>query len=292
MKTILFGLVQALGGWLALAALLSWTLQTRYELRAVDTIGIALFTGALAWPAFGLFVSAIHCGREILAIRRGVKGVPPADNAQVVLVGAIEASGPLLRAPMDGSPCVAYAYQMQIDSGTGKRRHIATLARGVALTPSRIVTRSGAYRLLVVPDLEAAQPVASRDTQVARFLAYAKDTAFTEQTGAAKELLQRWSDGDGAYRSDVRFVELQGADTRCWVPTQQHVPPGALVCVFGRHDAMQGGIVPSVTRPARLICGNAQEVIASLRSKIVTRTLIGSGLGAAVALLLVSFVRG
>lgn len=295
MKIVLVGLVQGLGGWLLTAVLLSMALQSRLPVSAVGTLGISLVGGLLIWAAFGLFVSALNCASEGRALRRGLRGEPPRGGRHAVLVGVIEpldAAAPLLWAPLDDSRCVAYAYQMKIDSGTGRRRRIATLARGVALMPSHIRTRSGAYRLLVVPDLEALSPDVSRDAQIQHFLHYAAHTPFTERTGAGDELLQRWRDDDGSYRSDVRFADLQGMDTRGWVPVQQHVPAGAPVCVFGRFDAAKAAVVPSATRPVRLSCGSPQEVIASLRSKIVTRALIGAALAAAAALLLASFAGG
>lgn len=295
MKTVIVGLVLGLGGWLLAAVLVSAWLQWKYPVAAVDTIGISVFAGLLAWAASGLLLSAANRIDESRAIRRGLRGEAPRGGRHAVVVGVIEpvdAAAPLLRAPLDGSECVAYAYQMRSDSGTGNRRRTATLARGSALIGSEIRTRTGVYRLLAVPDLEGKPPTGSRNRQISRFQSYAKNAPFIAQKDAADELLRGWNDDDGVYRTDVRYTELSGADTRDWVPQQQHVPAGAPVCVFGRFDAAKGAILPSALRPVRLSCGKPSEVLASQRRKVIVRSLIGIALGAAAAGMVISFGRG
>lgn len=279
MKTIAIGLLQGLGGWLACSALLSWYLQSQGA-RATDTIGIAIFGGLFAWASFGLFVSSFGCWRERNIILERGATKPPVDGKQVVLVGTIEATGPRLQAPMDGADCAMYSYEMRFDSGQGKRRSFGTLARGFGLTPCRIVTKTGAYKLLVVPDLTAESSRTSTSARIANFLQYAKRTTFRKSNEAAKESIERWSDDDGSYRSDVAFHPLDGADTRDWIPDQQHVPVGARVCVFGLYSKARGGIVPAVSRPTRLICGNVEDVAATLKRQTVTRAVIAVFLAA------------
>ncbi len=155
MKIILFGLLQAFSGWLVAGTLIAWYLQS-HGMRLSDTIGIAIFGGLFAWASFGLFVSSYGRWRERAAILGGIAGTPPVDGKHGVLVGTIEVTGPRLQAPLDGSPCVMYTYLIENDTGSGKSRALSTIARGVALTPSRIVTRSGSYKLLVLPDCDVA----------------------------------------------------------------------------------------------------------------------------------------
>jgi len=287
MKTVLIGLLQSLGGWLAVSAVMSWILQWQYGVSAVDTIGMSLFGGAFAWVSFGLFVSSAGCWRQRAAILGGVAGKPPKDNRQVVLAGTIQPIGSRLQAPLDGSVCVMYSYEIHYDAGQGKRRSIVNVARGIALTPSRIVNKSGSYKLLSVPILEAGTPTLSNDERIERFLQYARRTTFIKKDGAANELLAQWADDDGAYRSDVAYGPLEGAETRHWVANQTHVPVGESICVFGLYSKAKGGIIPSAMTPTRLICGGVAEVAAKLKRQAVTRGLIGLVL---VSPLVIAFV--
>ena len=277
MKTIVIGLLQGLGGWLACSALLSWYLQSQGA-RATDTIGIAIFGGLFAWISIGLFISSFGLLRERSAILRGTAA--PADGKRAVLVGTIESSAPRLQAPMTGDACVLYRYEMRYEAGQGRRHNTATIARGVRLAPCRIVTQSGTYKLLVVPDISVDSEGTSTDQRIANFLQYAKRTTFTKSENAADELLKQWSDDDGDYRSDVAFFSFDGEDSRYWIPKQQHVPPGERVCVFGLYSKARNGIVPSTAKPARLICGSAKDVAAKLKRQAMTRAIIAMLLAA------------
>lgn len=289
MKLVLIGLLQGLGAWLLGAAALGWWLTAQYGLPLGDTVGVSLLVGGLCWVTIGLLVSALGCAREMRSIRRGAASLAPADGAHLVLTGVIEPAGALLRAPLDRSPCVAYRYEVLIDRGSGKKRSIVNIARGVGLAPSRIVTPSGTHKLLAVPDLEALESAASMEQRIKNFLAYAASTSFTEGQQSAAELLDRWADDDGSYRSDVRWLPTADADTTLWQARQQHVPPGAPVCLFGRYSQARGGIVPTGLKPVRLVCGLPAEVVASLRRKMLTRSSIAIVLGAIAAVLLTSF---
>lgn len=292
MRTLMIGLLQGPVAWLAIAGVISLILQFRLGASFPATIGVSLIAGGLAWVSMGLLLSAFHRWRERAAILGGVSGVAPRDGAKAVLVGTIEPTALPLRAPLDGSPCVAYTYKIKDDRGTGKRRTIASVARGVALAPSTIVTRTGSYRLLAVPDLEAREPSLTRSQMIASFERYAKETTFIDKQDAADELLAQWEDADGSYRSDVAYMTLGGLETAHWVLRQQHLPPGSPVCVFGRYSSDKRGIVPSAGGPVRVVRGNAEQVAGSLRSKMVFRALLGTTFGAATAGLLWLFVGG
>lgn len=283
MKVVLLGLLQGPVAWLGVSLAISLLLQFRFGFSASATIGASLLAGAFAWASVGLLLSAFHRWRERSAIMGGVAGVAPEDGAHAVLVGVLEATGPLLRAPLDGSPCVAYSYEILDDRGTGRKRFVSNVARGIALTPTSIVTRTGAYRLLAVPALDANEPSATRTQMIESFQRYAREAIFIDQKGAADELLAQWEDVDGRYRSDVAYAQLTDTDTSHWVLRQQHMPAGSQVCVFGRYSAARGGIVPSVGGPVRLVRGNIEQVAASLRSAVVTRGLLGVGFAGAAA---------
>jgi hypothetical protein len=282
-KTVWLGLLQGPVVWLLVSGAISLLLQIGFGVSPPETIGASLISGAFASVSVGLLLSAFHRWRERSVIVGGVAGVAPEDGANAVLVGMLEATGPLLRAPLDGSPCVAYDYEIHDDRGTGRQRTITKVARGIALTPASIVTRTGSYRLLAVPALEANEPSVTRSQMIANFNSYAREAIFIDQKGAADELVAQWEDTDGRYRSDVAYVALGDVDTSQWVLRQQHLPAGSQVCVFGRYSQARSGIVPSTGGPVRVVRGNIEHVAASLRSKAVTRGLLGVACAAAAA---------
>jgi hypothetical protein len=280
-KTVGIGCLMGPVTWLAVSAALSFYLQTQTGAAFTETIGASLIAGVFGSASLGLLLSSAHRWRERAAIRGGIAGERPVDGRRTVLVGTLEPIGATLRAPLDGGECLAYSYDISETRGSGKRRSTFTHFKGVGLTPSMIVTRTGSYRLLVVPDLEADAPGASVDEMIAAFRRHAHGTTFTGPDTSAQELLDRWSDADGAYRSDVSYTPLDQVDlSRCQF-TQQSVSRGAAVCVFGPYSAARGGIVPSSTSPVRLICGSVEQVAASLRSKVITRLVLGVIAGAA-----------
>jgi hypothetical protein len=289
---VLLGFLQGPVAWLLVSLSVSMMLQFRYGFAPSATIGVSLLSGAFAWASGGLLLSAFGRWRERAVIMGGVAGVAPEDGAHTVLVGTVEATGPLLRAPLDGSACVAYSYAIQDVRGTGKQRFVSNIARGVALTPTSIVTRTGSYRLLAVPALEAVEPSSTHSQMVASFQRYAQEAIFIDQKGAADELLAQWEDVDGRYRSDVAYATFADAETAHWVLTQQHLPPSSQVCVFGRYSAARGGIVPSAGGPVRVIRGSVDDVTASLGSKVFTRGLLGVASAGAAAAIVWIFVSG
>ena len=286
MKILLVGLMRAAGAWLALTTAMTWLLHHLTGAPAIDSLALGLLAGGAALPAFGLLFSSGKRWRELGTMRAGTQGKPPVDGSKVVLVGVIQATGPLLTAPLDRTPCVTYAYDIKVYRGSGKWRMLHKVARGVALTPSVIATPAGRFKLLVVPDLRATATSASQMQCIDNFVTYAGRTSFIEAKSSAQELSDRWSDDDGAYRSDVAFEPLIGANTHGWIVQQQHVAPGAQVCVIGRFNRERGGVVPSPDNtPMRLFVGNAAVVAADLRQTALWHAGFGILLAAAPAYL-------
>jgi hypothetical protein len=275
LKLFSIGALQLFGGWAVVSALLVWYFQTDPAVSGSAAVGISVFGGLLLWVAIVLIASSIARLRERATILRGVEAIPPKEGNRSVIVGRIESIGESLQAPLDGSACVAYSYSIRIDIGAGKSRSNREVARGVALTPSRIVNTSGAYKLLAVPTLIGVTPNLSKEECIANFLAYAKHTVFIQVGKAsARELQAQWSDCDGAYRSDVSYESFEGARIDKWYTAQHCVPNGSTVCVFGRYSKADGGIVPSITTPTRLIAGDVNEIAATLRGQAMTRAII------------------
>lgn len=294
MKPLVLGCGLGLGGWLAVAAAISWYLQQWHGYPFVATLGVSALAGLAGWAGLGLFNASLRSWRERSAIAGGIAGVRPADGAQAVLVGRIQPDGRPLTAPLDGSPCVSYAYEVTQETGTGRRRSIVTHFKGVAVTPSVILTPSGGYRLLAVPDLEEADGASgSSADHVAAFGRYARATVFTGRDTSAQELLDRWTDADGSYRSDVAYSPIDAVDLVNCRLVQRHIRPGAAVAAFGRFSADKGGIVPTLGLGGspRLVQGDVERLVSILGATARTRLILGALAVAAAAGLVAAFVN-
>jgi hypothetical protein len=158
MKHAAMGCAIGLSGWFALALAISVGLQL-LGVEWTQTLFVAIVGGLLAWIGVGLIYSSLKLRRECRDIENGMAGVPLKDGAHVVIVGTISPIGAgLLTAPLNDVRCVAYSYKITEVIESGKRRTIATHARGSAQVPCSIATQSGSYKLLTVPDLESAEP--------------------------------------------------------------------------------------------------------------------------------------
>ncbi len=122
-----------------------------------------------------------------------------------------------MKAPFDGSPAVAYAYEVSQVIGSGKSRRHLVHYKGIGLVPSRLLTASGNYQLLAVPDFEGPPQPLSHGEMLANAEKYVATTSFQPRKTSARELEERWSDADGAYRSDVSYV---GDETPAWSPAR------------------------------------------------------------------------
>lgn len=291
MKHVAVGCLIGLGGWLALAVALSALLQVGLDVPFVDTLGVSALAALVGWAALNLLHAAFQAWRERAAIASGRAGDAPADGAKAVLVGTLEPLGAALRAPLDGSACLAYEYSITEDRGSGRRRMILTHFKGSALAPSVIVTRSGRHLLLTVPDLQASPPATPSSRHIAAFEQYARNTRFTQADGAAQALVARWTDDDGAHRSDVCYTPLDRIDlSRCML-AQQHVRPGARVCAIGMYSKGRGGLVPSPAWAGnpRLIEGDADALLQTLGTSARRRLLLGLAAAAGAAALVGAF---
>ena len=292
MKHAAVGCLMGLGGWLLLALAWAGLLQWRYEAPLTETVGVSTLAGLVSYVSLSLLHAAWQAWRERAAITSGRAGVPPADGKRAVLVGTIKALGPLLRAPLDGTACVAYDYRITEDRGSGRRRMIITHFRGTGLAPCEIVTDSGRHRLLTVPDLQTSAPATPSSGHIAAFERFARETTFTGAGAAAKELVARWTDDDGAYRSDVSYLPLASIDlTRCML-AQQQVRAGAQVCAIGWYSKDRGGLVPSPTWAGnpRLIEGNVDGLVQTLAASARRRLLLGTAAALASGGLVAAFV--
>ena len=290
MRGCAFSMLIIAAGWCATVGGTMVALERAYGLRLTDVSGIGLAAGSLVWVALGCTWVAVRTQRERARLAAGAQGERPTDGRQAVLVGRLEAMGARLVAPLHNAECVAYKYQILRDTGVGRRRRVVECYRGVGLSPAVLVTRSGSYRLLAVPEFEGEFPHVDRATAIANATSYISRTAFSPAPGG-QELEARWSDADGEYRSDVTWVANEPVDLDQCLFEESHVPPGAEVTLIGLYSQDRGGIVahPNWGKPTRLLLGDATRADAALQSRIRLMIIVALVCTAAAAGLVASF---
>jgi hypothetical protein len=269
--------LRSISGWLLVVAAVMTYLHVAHGQAPGAALGVGLLAGTFAAASLGLTFSVVRTLRERVRWRVGLAGAQPMDGRQVALVGHITPLKGALVAPLDGAPCVAYNYEIFEDRGAGRQRHRATYYKGTGLAPATIATPAGSFRLLAVPEFEGETGRITGEAGLARVAHYLRTTTFAPRKTSARELEQRWSDRDGAYRSDVAYLEdPTKIDLGKCTLVQGHVPPGAAVCVLGLYSQEHRGIVanPDWSQPTRLILGDPERVARTLRAQVVTRTLL------------------
>jgi hypothetical protein len=276
MKTLVLGLLKALGTWFLACAVVAAYLVLRHGMTVAGSIGIVLSCGFLLAIAIGLLIAAGRSFLEHAAVAGGGTAYPK-DAAKVALIGQMQSlHGRSLTAPLDGTDCLMYRYTVRRIAGQGEQRSAAILAHGVGLVPSQIETATGAWKLLAVPALVGHGLSNDTVSQAKHFASYARRTRFTPIGKQASDaLLAEWRDNDGDYRSDVSFEDVSNIDSRSLQAEQHTVAPGDAVCVIGRFSSQRGGIVPA-PEPARLFIGDSTHFAAKLKREVITRTLIAA----------------
>lgn len=253
----------------------------------------SLAAGCLLWIAINLVRAALQSAREKKAIAAGLAGAPPVDGRQAVLAGRLEAQGETLVGPFDGRPALVYAYEVRRDIGSGKSRRLLTFYKGVGLAPCRILTATGGYQLLAMPEFVGSGPLLTMGEMLPHAERYLATVPFRETKRS--ELEERWTDDDGSYRADISFVKGQPPpDLSACTLDQHRAGPGDQVCLIGRYSAARGGIVPDPNwgRATRLLLGNPQEAAATLGSQVRNRLILAVLFTAAAGGLLVLFLPG
>jgi hypothetical protein len=285
MHRIVYGCLLGLGGWVAAALAIGWLLQGS-GVSSDAVAGASVLGGLLAWAGIALLYSGVRGLREWLALRAAVAGREPSDGAGAVLAGTLQARAACLQAPFDGSECVAYDYRVVSDRGAGRKRTIVTCFEGVGLAPCTLATATGYYRLLTVPELDpasTASPAPARDA-VER---YVRATTFLPRTESASELLRRWDDADGVYRSDIASVAPGEVDWSSCTFSQHVLKPDSRVCVIGYFSTTQRAFVvpPAWAAPTRILAGRPEEIAAAIAATARGRLIMGLIALAAAALL-------
>jgi hypothetical protein len=212
----------------------------------------------------------------VWALRAALAGAEPADGAGAVVVGTLQPRGAVLQAPFGGEDCVAYVYKVQLDSRTGRQRTTMTCFEGVGLVPCTIATAVGYFRLLTVAELDPGT-TSSTNVQRGNVERYVRETTFQPKTQSAGELLRRWDDDDGNYRSDIASFSPDEVDWARCTFSQQVVKADSPVCVIGYFSAEQRAfVVPPVWAAATRILGGRPDAVAlALAATVRSRLLWG-----------------
>ncbi|WP_386071267.1 hypothetical protein ACFJIW_11720 [Tahibacter sp. UC22_41] len=287
MKHAAYGCLLLLVGWVVAAAAVAALLWYGYGIGPRDSVFVAVGAGLALWSAWGLLFSVVRRLRERAAVMAALAGRPPREGAGAVVVGTLQAQGPLLPAPFGGADCAAYAYRIErhyrVSEG-GQRLQL--LFEGIGLTPCVIATASGYFRLLTAAelDVDTHPPAPATQEAVQRYL---RATTFLRGSDVARELQRRREDADGAYRSDVAYAEIDDVPWGRCQYRQHLLPDRAPVCVIGRFSAEHRGFVPSPPwRPAtRLYAGSGETLIVRLRRE----ALLYLGIAVAITAVAVAF---
>lgn len=281
---------QALG-WLLLVAAVLAGFQVVHGISPWAALGAGLMAGTAAWMAANCWLSAGQALLRRMRLAAASAGARPTDGRQALLVGRLRPLGEPLRAPFDGEPCVCYGYEIFELRGSGKRAHRARYYEGLALAPSVLETRTGTYKLLAVPELDGEPGTLSGESTVRRAASYLAATRFAPRGASLRELEARWNDADGAFRSDVAYVENEAVDLARCTLSQWRVAPGAEVCLSGLYSEARGGLVanPDWGQPTQLLQGDPRVVAGRLRSRAIVLTVVGALLAAAAVGLVAAF---
>ncbi|HXH38443.1 MAG TPA: hypothetical protein VNN08_07435, partial [Thermoanaerobaculia bacterium] len=242
--------------------------------------GIASF---FMWISIGALRNAIAAGRDAARVASdsavgGYSGEQYADDATVTVVGHIRATGPALTAPLSGKPAVLYSYEIShVSEGRDETTTVMDFS-GFALTPCAIDSPHGSIRLLGFPLLEGFDKT-SLDTDEGRRngTAYLASAPFTDMEGfhpgaIYSEVKAVLTDDDGQLRKDWKMTEDRDLTDKSL--SEQIVAPGEQVCAIGRWSAAKHGLVPHGGNVIRLVRGDPQQVVSTLRGKAVAN-LIG-----------------
>ena len=270
-KACLVGLLP----WAALSA--AYWLWLHQHLNPPADVWVAVIAGFFMSVVIGALRNAMAAAADARRVRRAVEPgggfvEQPVDGATIAVAGTIRPLGEALLAPFSRRRAVLYSFEIEHEnpSTRGDMRDVKDFS-GFALTPSVIDSMRGAVKLLCYPQLEAVpkETITSPDaiTNAQEYIAGTQWTSMGLNPAAIyREVKDLLTDDDGYVRKDWRMGEppdLQQATLR-----EEIVAPGTQVFAIGKWSAEKRGLVPDAGVPARLVAGDARNVLKSLRSKI------------------------
>jgi hypothetical protein len=285
--------------WAALSA--AYWYWLRGHLNPPADVWVSIGAGFFMAVVVGTFRTAVAAAGDARRVRGalepgGFMGEQPKDGETIAVAGTIRPLGEALLAPFSRQRAVLYSYEIEHDNPT-VRSEMRTVKdySGFALTPSVIDSMRGAVKLLCYPQLEAVpKEVVLAPDAVSNAKEYIANTQWTSMEGfnpaqIYREVREMLTDDDGQIRKDWRMGDLQ--DLSGTTLMEEVVAPGSQVFAIGKWSAEKRGLVPDSGVPARLVVGDARNVLKSLRGKVMGN-LIGAILfGTVVNAILYAVVR-
>jgi hypothetical protein len=202
-------------------------------------------------------------------------GEPPVDGARIALIGTLKTAAPL-EAPISGTPCVGYTYEMfhvvqhrSQDGSSGTSRRVPDFS-GIALAATVIHTMQGDVPLLSYPFLSGfAEDTYDDPAHLRRAAGYVTQTVFEKTmpfVGELSTLDHAMRETGGAMKKDWRMSDATGVAGLTL--REQRIPVDAAVCAFGIWSDARKALVPggSDARALLLVAGDVEQASRQLAS--------------------------
>lgn len=262
----------------AAAAYWSW-LHQRFDAPA--NIWVPVIAGLFMAMVVGMIRTSFEAIGDVGRVKRAMEPAgftveQPKDGENLAVAGHIRPLGAPLTAPFSHKRAVLYSYDVEHpgvyrrNSNSGPTKDYS----GLALTPSVIDTPRGQIKLLCFPQIDdSTKEVVFGPDALDRAHDYVRSTQWNEMTGfnpaqIYREVREMLTDDDGQIRKDFKIhgcQDLSGATLM-----EQVIEPGAQVFAFGRWSEAKRGLVPDQGVPARLVVGDARQVLKTLRGKVTS----------------------
>jgi hypothetical protein len=236
---------------------------------------VAVVAAILLHLSYAALMTGRRRGGDLALLQRA--GEPPADGKRVALVGTVKVTGEPLRAPISGTPCVGYTYEIyhyvvsrQQNGSTDSRRKVPDFS-GIALAPSVLHTMQGDSPLLGYPFLSGFPEQTWADEEHARRAsAYVHQTTFEKTIAFVGELAaldRAMNESDGSLRKDWRMTD--SIDVGSMTFQEQCIPVDAKVCALGIWSEAKHALVPGAGSDARallFVAGDVEQASQQLAS--------------------------
>lgn len=299
-RTCLISVLVILICILAVFVCAHWLITLEYERlgqlasvphRAIlaSALGIAIPCGILDAWGLGYLYSSFQSIHERTMLKRQAHHHRWVDGEKVAVAGTVIQPGPLLKGPISGTECVAYAYDIYhiTHRSSGGTSRISDFS-GFAFTPFAVQTDAGSIALIGYVDFDFPEESFEEESAYQTAKSYIESTDFQQTHGLSslKDLLAEMkdvlSDEDGVIRKDWARVGPEyniGNDDL----VEQHIKVGEPVCAFGTFSSTRLALLTDSGDgdpvPVRVIKGDLNAI----RRKL-TRRALGYFFGAGIVL--------
>ncbi len=250
---------------------------------------LALPTGLIGAWGLGLLYPFVEAIRAKGRLKKSTMAGMWRDGESIAVAGVVVPEAPLLKAPISGTECVAYSYDIHHFSEVGKnsKRRISDFS-GFGCTPFVIHTQTGPVKLKGCVHLDFKEEILTEDSNYKNAESYVLTTQFTQVKGLGplKDMFSNMrdflTDEDGVIQKNWGRIGPCGS-MRDENLAEQQVKPGDEICAFGIFSSTRRALVSDSEvaglLPVRLIKGEISTV-----NSVLTRRAIGYFLGAGFVL--------